>query len=197
MNSFVEEIVTKIEPLEDPIYGPRYRCSLTLKDGTYLPCAVLQSKERIVELAKRRIKETAKKSLTGTIELNGQIVSVFATGGNRINDYNVLSASESKFAIPRSLLSQIHGETTMGWTGWVFKMTDGNLFSYATQFNTEFFDLPEGYDFSSVTEVINHSYVQGDGTVAPLVRGGSLPTGYDPNSVFRERVFFACAVEGI
>jgi hypothetical protein len=189
MNSFVEEIVTKIEPLEDPIYGPRYRCSLTLKDGTYLPCAVLQSKERIVELAKRRIKETAKKSLTGNIELNGQIVSVFATGGNRINDYNVLSASESKFAIPRSLLSQIHGETTMGWTGWVFKMTDGNSFSYATQFNTEFFDLPEGYDFSSVTEVINHSLSKETAPwhrlfVAEAYRRDTIPIPYSESAFF-------------
>ena len=57
MYSFVKDITKTVEPIQDPIYGPTYRCSLTLKDGTFLPCTVLQSKQRLVEFAKRRIKE--------------------------------------------------------------------------------------------------------------------------------------------
>src|SRR5882672_8853234 len=52
-----QEVVTGVEPISDSIYGPRYRCALTLKDGTHLPCAILQSKSTLVELAKRRLKE--------------------------------------------------------------------------------------------------------------------------------------------
>jgi hypothetical protein len=55
MKDFVEQIVGSVEPFEDKFYGRRYRCSLTLRDGTFIPCAVLQSKSRLVELAKRRI----------------------------------------------------------------------------------------------------------------------------------------------
>src|SRR4029079_1414586 len=39
------------------VYGPRYRGAVTLKDATHLACAVLQSKQAIVELAKRRFRE--------------------------------------------------------------------------------------------------------------------------------------------
>jgi hypothetical protein len=57
MDGFVKEICASVVPIQDRIYGPRYRCELTLKDGTFLPCAVMQSKSRLVDLAKRRIKE--------------------------------------------------------------------------------------------------------------------------------------------
>lgn len=41
MHDWVGNITDKVEPLRNPIYGPRYRCSLTLEDGTLLPCAVI------------------------------------------------------------------------------------------------------------------------------------------------------------
>lgn len=199
-NEFAKQVVETTEPIQDPIYGPRYRCSLTLKDGTFLPCAILQSKERLVALAKRRIKEElGGKGALGGPDPYGQIVSVFVAGGDRVNDYNVASAGQSKFAIPRPILNQIKGETTMGWTGWVFRMKDASLFSYGSSFNMEFFQLPEGYEFSDVTEVINHSFVDTRGAVVPLRvhPGAGLPDGYPMSSVFRERIYFTCAIDGI
>lgn len=194
MDSFVKDIIKSVEPIPDVTYGPRYRCSLTLRDGTFLPCAVLQSRERLVELAKRRIKEEMSgKGHLAVPDPYGEIVLSFVAKGNRINDYDVSSASESKYAIPLALLSQIHGETTMGWTGWVFKMKDGKLFSYGSSFHFEFFQLPENYDFTDVAEVINHSFVDSTGTIRSLKQ--SLPKEYDIESVLRERVFFTCAVE--
>jgi|SRR5579863_2329876 len=198
MNSSLENVLATIEPLEDAIYGPKYRCSLTLKDGTFLPCAVLQSKTRLVELAKRRIKEEmGGKGRIGGPDPYGQIVETFVSGFNRVAEYNVLSAAESKYAIPRSLLSQIHGETTMAWTGWVFRMSDGHLFSYGSSFNMEFFQLPDGYEFSDVVEVVNHSFVNSSGSIVSLQRGTMLPSEHRPESVLRDRVFFICAVDGI
>jgi hypothetical protein len=95
------------------------------------------------------------------------------------------------------LLKQIHGETTMGWTGWVFRMKDGRLFSYGSTFNMEFFQLPEGYGFSDVAEVVNHAFVGPTGSVLPLQQGAGLPPNYPHSSVLRERVFFTCAVDGL
>src|SRR6185436_19822316 len=70
----IRQVVETTEPIQDQIYGPRYRCSLTLKDGTFLPCAILQSKERLVALAKRRIKEElAGKGALGGPDPYGQI----------------------------------------------------------------------------------------------------------------------------
>lgn len=158
--------------MDDSIYGPRYRCSLTLKDGTFLPCAVIQSKHRLVELAKRRIKEEMHgQGYLGGHDPYGQIITTFVAGGNRINDYDVASSRASKYAIPLPLLRQIHGETTMGWTGWVFRMRDGQHFSYGSSFHMEFFQLPDGYDFSDVAEVFNHSFVDSAGTVVKLKEG--------------------------
>ena len=196
MYSFVKDITNTVEPVQSFSDGPIYRCSLTLKDGTFLPCAVLQSKQRLVELAKRRIKEDMdREPPPGAPDPYTSIVSVFVAGGNRINDYEVSSASESEYAPPLALLSQIQGETTMGWTGWVFKMKDGKAFSYGSTLNFEFFQLPENYAFTDVVEVINHSYVDAAGAVRSLREPGQKD--YDIESVFRERVFFSCAVDGI
>jgi hypothetical protein len=196
MNTCFEEIIAKVEPIADRSYGLKYRCALTLKDGTFLPCAVLLSKSRLVELAKRRIKEEMRgKGSLSAPDPYGRIVSTFVSSANNIADYSVRSASESKYAPPLSLLSQIHGETFMAWTGWVFRMKDGALFSYGSPFNMEFLQLPEEYDFKDVAEVINHSYVDKNGLVSSL-RSGPAPVGY-VDSVLRERIFFTCAVDGI
>ena len=127
----------------------------------------------------------------------GQIFSVFVAGGNRVNDYDVASVSPSRYAPPLDLLRQIHGETTMGWTGWVFEMKDGKLFQFGSSFSMEFLSLPEGYGFDDVVTVHNHSFLSKDGTLVVLQRGGLPPADYNRESLFRERVFFVCNIDGI
>ena len=85
----------------------------------------------------------------------------------------------------------------MSWTAWVFRMRDGRAFSYGTSFLTEFFQLPDGYEFSDVEEVINHSFVDAEGNVTSLRRAGIAPASYRSSLIFRERPFFACAVDGV
>lgn len=193
-----QHIIETVEPIQDNIYGPRYRCSLTLKDGTVLPCAVIHSKRKLVELAKRRItEEMSGRGRIGGDDPYGQIVSSFVAGGNRINDYDVTSADVSRFAPPLSLLRQIHGETTMGWTGWVFEMLDGKMFSYGSSFSMDFFQLPEGYSFSDVNRVHNHSYIGTLGELVSLKQGGRIPGQYNIAALLRERIYFNCAVDTI
>jgi hypothetical protein len=198
MHDWIRNITSTVEPIEDSFYGARYRCSLTLKDGTFLPCAVIQSKKKLVELAKRRIREEMEgKGRIGGDDPYGQIVTTFVARGNRINDYDVASSEISRNAIPLPLLKKIEGETFMAWTGWVFRMRDGKLFSCGTSFRAEFLQLPEGYDFDDVTEVINHSFVNAAGTLVTLSRGALPPANYDRAKVLRERMFFVCAVDEI
>ena len=85
----------------------------------------------------------------------------------------------------------------MSWTGWVFEMKDGKLFSYGSGFLMEFFNLPEGYTFDNVAKVHNHSFVSEDGSLVNLQRGGRLPTDYRPENLLRERIFFTCYIDGI
>lgn len=198
MDKRFQEIISSVEPFSDSIYGPRYRCALILKDGTHLPCAILQSKKKLVELARRRLsEEMSGKGKIGGPDPYGQVLTSFVAGGNHVNDYDVASASPSEFAPPLSLLKQIHGETTMSWTGWVFEMKDGSLFSYGSSYTMEFFDLPQGYVFEDVAKVHNHSYLTKDGALAGLQRGGRLPTEYIREKLFRERIFFTCYIDGI
>jgi hypothetical protein len=81
----------------------------------------------------------------------------------------------------------------MAWTGFVLEMTDGRRFAYGTTFSTEFFDLPEGYAFTDVAKVHNHSYVSAGGEVRSLREGmAEQPTDYDPAQVLREKPYFVC-----
>jgi len=97
--NWVQKIMDRVEPLDDKFYGPRYRCSLTLKDGTFLPCVLLQSRKRLVELAKRRIQEEMNgRGRIGGDDPYGQIVCSFVASDNRVAAYAVTEAIQSRFA---------------------------------------------------------------------------------------------------
>lgn len=143
------------------------------------------------------VQEIDGKGRIGGDDPYSQIVTTLAARGNRVNAYDVASSDPCRFAIPLPLLRQIHGETFMGWTGWVFRMGDGRLFSYGSSFSTEFFQLPDGYGFDDVIEVINHSFVDSGGAVVTLSRGALPPANYDCGTELRERAYFICAVDGL
>lgn len=198
MDKRFAEVIARVEPLADSLYGPRYRCALTLEDGTHVPCAILQSRPRLIQLARRRIKEELSgKGVFRGPDPYGQILSMFVAGGNKINELDVVSAAPSPYAPPISLLNQLQDETTMGWTGWVFQMKDSRMFQYASSFRMEFLNLPDGYTFDDVTKVYNHSYVRADGSLGILPQGGQLPADYDYKRLFRERTFFTCYLEDL
>ena len=200
-----EEIIKflkeEIEPLQDSAYGLGYRAAAYLKDGTYLPCVIFRNPSTIIQLAIRRFKE----------EMNGNgifnktkgvgyynIVKNFVTGGNRINDYDILRVEKSKYALPLLIQKQITGETTMGWTGFAAKMKDGKYIGFGTSFNFEFFSLPDGYSVDDITEIINHSYVLDTGELrshrqGPLTRQEE----YKQAVVYRERQYFNCFIDNL
>jgi hypothetical protein len=88
----------------------------------------VQPRQRLVDLAKRRIKEEMEsKGRLGGDDPYGQIVTSFVTRGNRVNDYDVASSCVSKHAIPLALLKQIRGETFMaGPAGFFACVTAGS-----------------------------------------------------------------------
>jgi hypothetical protein len=155
---------------------------------------MLRSSVATVQLAVRRFEEERKGF--GVFRRKGayeQIVKTFVAAGNRVNSYDIAKVVPSRYAIPLELLRQIHGETTMAWTGFVFEMTDGRCFAFGTTFLMEFFDLPEGYAFTDVRKVHNHSYVSASGDVRSLREGtAAQPAGYNPASVLREKPYFVC-----
>ena len=193
-----EFIRSGIEPIRDSTYGDSYRCSVYLTDGTYLPCVMLRNGDPITELALRRFEDEKKgRGIFGKKDDQYKtIVKHFLTSGNRVNAYDIARVEPSKYAIPLTLLSQIHGETTMSWTGFVLEMRDGKHIAFGTTFLFEFFSMPEPYSFGDVVAVHNHSYVTKEGQLKSLTEGFmEAPPDYDQTLVNRERPYFVCYVD--
>jgi hypothetical protein len=156
---------------------------------------MLRRSAPVTALALRRFEEEkrGKGMFRSTSSAYEEIVQTFVATGNRINAYDLARVQPSRFAIPLSLLKQVQGETTMGWTGFVFEMGDGRLIPFGTTFLAEFFNIPEPYSFKDVVAVHNHSYVSATGELRRLSEGMSeQPADYDPSSVNRERPYFVC-----
>jgi hypothetical protein len=189
-----------IEPIEDKYYGNGYRAAAQLTDGTLLPCVIFRNPRAITKLALRRFQE--ERDGVGVFVRNPKgyriIVTDFITRGNRIATYDIDSISLSKFAFPVSILQQIHGETSMGWTGFKVKMKDGNIFKFGTKLYTEFFNMPEGYTVEDIEKIINQSDfsdgMSGNQNNQSPARYSDGPT--DP-VIYRERLFFDCFVEDL
>jgi hypothetical protein len=180
-------VARNVEPLTDKIYGNRYRVAAHLKDGRCLPCVVLQSKQAQVDLALRRFKELRWKR-----SQYKSVVESFVSAGSRVASYHIRDVDVSPFAWPIELLRQIHGETAMGWTAFVVEMNDGTMYSYGTEFNFEFFDLPAGCLHSDIAAI--HS-----GMVYSKARGlqsYSLAASKDVQTL-REKPFFACYLKAL
>ena len=197
MNKVILDFIKSgVEPLPDNTYGDGYRCSVYLKDRTYLPCVLLRHSRKVVELAIRRFED--EKSGKGCIRSENpyeDVVGNFVCHGNRVSDHEIAEVQHSRFAIPLHLLRQIHGETSMGWTGFVLEMRDGKYVSYGTTFLMEFFDIPEEYTFEDVVAVHNHSYVNSYGELKSLVSDRSDAPGYYASTVRRERPYFLCYLD--
>ncbi len=84
----------------------------------------------------------------------------------------------------------------MSWTGFVFEMTDGNIFSFGTSFQAEFINLPNGYSFEDVKNVYNHSYVDSNNEITSIKSGmNDSNDEYDCSKVYREMPYFDCYVD--
>jgi hypothetical protein len=174
---FLKENVT---PMKTNYYGTFYRASAYLTDGTYLPCVMFGNPSETLALATRRFVETR----NSAFEYNG-VVQSFVIAKSTVPIYYISKVELSPYAWPEEILRQIHGETTMGWTAFTAKMSDGKTFGFGTSFNFEFFDLPEGYTFSDIVEIHSGKIVDVSGTEQDF--------RHDPEvHYYRERPFFNC-----
>lgn len=188
-----------IEPLSDEIYGKGFRASAYLTDGTFIPCVRFRNPELKTELAIRRFQEEKKKGGIFNTNPNNKyknIVEIFVTNGNMLNEYDIERIEISPFAFTKEILAQIRGETTMSWTGFCAKMKDGKVFAFASRFLFDFFQMPKGYVSTDIIEIINHSYISKSGEIKThKVPFSDWPTDYDEKAVYRERPFFDCYIK--
>lgn len=192
-NILVEFVKAQTEAYPDANFGDGFRCSVYLKDGTFLPCVMLRSSRPTVDLAMKRFEQEKKGKGIFGFGQDGyeQIVRTFVLGGNRINDYDIARVEPSRFALPLPVLRQLEGETTMSWTGFVLELRSGECLAFGTSFETAFFELPDGYSFEDVVTVHNHAFVNAQGKVCSLHQGmGEQPPDYDRSTVLKSRPFF-------
>ena len=183
--ALLEVLRKNIQPLDDPIYGPRFRVAGRLRDDTYLPCVVIQSRKATVDLALRRFKETRWRRSDYR-----RVVETFVSSGSRVADYDLKSVETSPFAWPVDILRTIHGETTMGWTAFVAEMKDGSMHSYGTTYCFEFFELPQGYGCQEIVRIHSGMVYSTDGGLQPF--SYQAQAGIRP---LREIPFFTCYID--
>jgi len=173
----IKYLKSNIEPIPDDIYGDRYRVAAYLKDGTYLPCVVFQSKRKQVNLALKRFDATRKQS-----DQYRMVVESFVADCSNVASHDIFRVESSPFAIPLNIIKKISGETSMGWTEFVVEMYDGKRFPYGTAFLVEFFELPDGYRIKDIKEI--HCDIDPS-------------ESKETRHYFREKPFFTCYVDGI
>lgn len=137
-----------------------YRCAAFLTDGFYLPCVLFREAEAHSELALRRFQEESER-IPNRIHRDGaidcpSIVKHFVTKGNRVDFYDIARVEPSPYATPLHLLSQVRGETSMSWTQFAALMNDGTEFSFGTAYRMEFFDIPDGFAWDRVVNIVPH-----------------------------------------
>lgn len=163
---------------------------------------MIREKSVVVDMAIRRFKEEkgGKGALRLFKEPYREIVGNFVAEGNRVNDHDVKSVGPSRYAPPLNLIEQIQGETVMSWTGWVFEMNDGALFSYGSTFLFHFFQLPSGYSFSDIAKVHNHSYLDAGGVITAIRENREawlewMKSDNITELLYRDRPFFNCFLD--
>jgi hypothetical protein len=176
-------LVENVVPWTDHSFGSYYRASAYLRDGTYLPCVMFGNPTKLIDLAIRRFVETTNDEYQHRL-VAGSFVARNAT----VPVFNVSRVEPSRYAWPETILRQIHGETTMGWTSFTAKMKDGKLYSFGTPFNFEFFDLPEGYSVEDIVEINSGMVLDENGIETKFYHDWS-------RECFRDKPFFYCYTE--
>jgi hypothetical protein len=92
---------------------------------------------------------------------------------------------------------QIKGETSMSWTAFVAKFSDGRHLSFGTTWNWEFFDLPDGYNTEDIIEIINHSYLLKSGEIVQHRDFDRVSRQKELAHINPDRVFFECYLDAL
>lgn len=190
------------EPIPDNGFGLGYRASVTLTDGTFLPCVIFRNPKKKVELAIRRFKEEQSGKSIFSNKSKGfgyeNIVKSFVIKGNCLNIYDIAKISESRFAIPLETYKKVEGETAMSWTVFVAEFVDGRKLSFGTRWNWQFFDIPENYDFKEITNIISGSYLSKGKEIVPHKSISNFEKDIEKlEPILREKPFFECYVDNL
>ncbi len=181
-DTIVKYLKDHIEPILDLHGHKAYRCSVTLKDGLYLPCILMKSEQQHVNMALDAFRDSRKEGITDSSGGNQfdkywSLLRSYVVGGNRLSWHHIASIDRSPFAIPMDKIKEIQTEPNLTWIAFSGVMDDGKVFSFGTPFATEFFEMPQGYD------------------ARRIVRIDALHNRN--SSFFREKTYFECYLDGL
>ncbi len=190
-----------IEPLEDEIYGQSYRAAVYLKDGTFIPCVIFRNFQLVTQLAFERFRTALIRGWTEK-KIRGvgyaHMIRHFSINNKRVKFSEIKKIEPSSFAFPNKFLQLIETETGEGWTGFTCKMKDGKYIGFKANYTFEFFFIPNGYHFTDIEMLINHSYVLKNGELKHYqVPMPNYPFDQDRALVNYEMPFFECYLDHI
>ena len=177
--------------LVDGADSPAFRCSAYLCDGLYIPCVAFKSSEDQTALALRRFDETRadqQKAWWKGPKKFGKgmqypdIVKSFVCSGSHVAWHHITRIERSPFALTHARLMEIKGETSMSWTQFTGRMSDGKEFEFGTPWSRDFFMMPGGYSAADIAKI------------EPAERGTRPNNG---QTIYRERPFFVCYLDGL
>lgn len=191
-----------VEPIPDSNFGLGFRASVTLTDGTFLPCVIFRNSEKTLDLAIRRFKEEQSNKSIFSNKSKGfgyrEIVKNFVTKGNCINIYDIANVTKSRFEMPLEVYKKVEGETAMSWTVFVAEFEDGRKLSFGTRWNWQFFDLPEGFNFSGIKNIISGCYLSKENEIVPHKSLFDFQKDIEKlQTINREKPFFECYIDNL
>jgi len=202
----LEYIENRVDRFPDPTFGEGARCSVYLKDGTYLPCVLLRDWQKAVSLFMARLdQEGSGRAVLAEIKdiAEQSLVRFFITNQNIVKLSDIASIEVSPYAIPHSFLRELDLNSDnkllpKNTLSFVLEMNDDQLFLYENRaLNQEFYDLPSGYSFSDVKKVHKSAYKHPDGLVRRVpITYKDEQIKFMPEESFTQKPFFVCYTEG-
>ncbi len=182
-----------IEPLSAPLGDPRlsqiFRCAAYLKDGSHLPCLVIASRpvyhasaqrlqeNGVLHRSRNRLTSRLRRLFFGEGSAASDVLDDPAERDVQVAAGDIDRLETSRYALPVACLASLQSETSMGFTEFAVRMSDGERFFFGTPWNLEFFDMPPGYS--------------GQDAVSAATQGGL------PGPLYRPLPFLMCLVDGL
>ena len=158
--TIISFLKSNIEPFGDMYNKEAYRAAVHLIDGTYMPCVIFMNKKNISKLLLDRFTDLQDRNNF----IDNNIVPSLFDGACTLQFVSVEKIEISKFAIPDKLRNILlsTGETGMSYTSFVGQMDDGQEFTFASQSDFAFLQMPAGYSAQRLTNVIPHKKTTGE-----------------------------------
>jgi len=154
----IDFLLAEIEPVFDFYSGEKsYPASARLHDGTYLPCVAFKPASRLVDRAIRKFEEA--KDGTARITYR-EMVHLQCCIHNMISPHNVEIVTRSPYALSAQHLEILHSafealqlDPVGNYLPFVAEMVDGKRFNFYFVPETQFLDIPEGYDATQIVGI--------------------------------------------